>query len=207
MTWGAFAIGYVELGPDYADAAAGMLNASFANNVKPPFDVWSETPGGGCQNFLTGAGGFLQVAFNGYSGLRVNLTAATLHTPALPPGATTSTLRGLAYLGNRVTISYDAATISIALAAAPTAREVDALAERPELRVRYAPVAAPAAVAAAALEPLSRRSQLGRVVLGAGAHVVPPQPLAVVDASGASHGLSAGTPVVLPLQTISVVAA
>jgi hypothetical protein len=214
MTWSAFAIGYVELtrtlGPQYADSAAAMLNASFQNNVKPPFDVWSETPGGGCPNFLTGAGGFLQAAFNGYTGLRVNLTAATLNGPSLPPGATTTTLRGLAYLGNRVTISYDVNTISITLVAPPSAETLDALALRPELRVRYrAPSIVGADVGAAApLAPLSRRSQLGRVVLGGGAlHVVPPRALTVVDAAGGVHALAAGAPVLLPLQTISLVGA
>lgn len=67
--------------------------------LQPPFDVWTETPTGGTPNFLTGAGGFLQVwereeavplypchaciallqtAFSGYTGLRTNDTALTL---------------------------------------------------------------------------------------------------------------------------------
>ena len=77
-----FAVGYIELGPQFAAQAASNFNRSFANAqvtwrglaccsmlfvalllypVQPPFDVWTETPTGGTPNFLTGAGGFLQV--------------------------------------------------------------------------------------------------------------------------------------------------
>jgi hypothetical protein len=45
-------------------------------------------------------------------------------------------------------------------------------------------------------------------VLGGGAlHVVPPRALTVVDAAGSENALSAGAPVVLPLQKISLVGA
>lgn len=204
MTWGMFAIGFIELGAPFAQEAATNFNRSFAN-VRPPFDVWTETPGGGCPNFLTGAGGFLQTAFNGYPGLRVNLTHLTFHNPSLPEGASRVALRAFAYLGNRVTVAYDAGSISIALEAPPAAAEADAWAARPELRVAYA--AQQGARAGRPLPPLSARSPaVGRVPLagaGARAATAAPQPLAVVDAAGARWEL----PVVLPLQTISILAA
>ena len=59
MTWGMFAVSYLELGPSYIDLARSNFNRSFAN-AQPPFLVWTETPSGGTPNFLTGAGGFLQ---------------------------------------------------------------------------------------------------------------------------------------------------
>jgi trehalose/maltose hydrolase-like predicted phosphorylase len=198
MTWGMFAIGYIELGPAFAQEAAGNFNRSFAN-VRPPFDVWTETPGGGCPNFLTGAGGFLQTAFNGYPGLRVNLTHATFHNPRLPEGATRVALRSFAYLGNRVTVAYDESTIAVSLAAPPSAAEVDAWAARAELRVAYAEHAG--ARAGRPLPPLSQRAPaVGRVPL-AGGGAAAPQALRVVDSTGGTWAL----PVVLPLQTVSIV--
>ncbi|RYG51818.1 hypothetical protein EON67_02580 [archaeon] len=50
MTWGMFAAGYATLGE--LDMAAAFFNRSFAN-AQAPFDVWTETPTGGCANFLT----------------------------------------------------------------------------------------------------------------------------------------------------------
>ena len=100
MTWGMFAVGYIEMGPAFAAKAAANFNRSFAN-AQPPFDVWTETPSGGTANFLTGAGGWLQTAFSGYTGLRVNDSALVL-APALPELAAVVQLRGVAYLGARV---------------------------------------------------------------------------------------------------------
>ena len=44
--------------------AAPHFRQGYAN-VQPPFNVWTETPGGGTVNFITGAGGFLQVGWVG----------------------------------------------------------------------------------------------------------------------------------------------
>ena len=55
MTWGMFAVGFIELGKGWEAQAAANFNRSFAN-AQPPFLVWTETPGGGTPNFLTGAG-------------------------------------------------------------------------------------------------------------------------------------------------------
>ena len=110
MTWGMFAIGYVEMGAARAQDAAINFNRSFAN-VHEPFNVWTETPTGGAANFLTGAGGFLQAAFFGYSQLRIGEDAITLK-PQLPEATNNMRLRGVAYLGNKLDISYDAHTIT-----------------------------------------------------------------------------------------------
>jgi hypothetical protein len=191
MTWGMFAVGYIELGPQFAAAAAANFNRSFAN-AQPPFLVWTETPGGGTPNFLTGAGGFLQTAFNGYPGLRVNDTAMAL-LPQLPQGAATLKLRGVAYLGNRLDISYDAAAVTVALQRAPS--RATAGGRR----------GACAACMRPAGEPAQWRSQAGRVVMGGGEREVAQRPLAVVDAAGAARPLTVGAPVTLPLQAIAIV--
>ena len=215
---------YIELGAAYAGVAASNFNRSFAN-VRPPFDVWTETPTGGCPNFLTGAGGFLQTAFNGYTGLRISLSAMTLTWPTLPEGATVVTLRGIAYLGNRITIVIRAASITVTLERAPSSEEVNALVKpagkyagpcdsrngtaRNTCRATLAATAASTSGAAWYVEPLSDRSQLGREVLrldGNKLYVVPPRALAVVDATGDPRPLQPGEPeVIAPRQSISIV--
>ena len=109
MTWGMFCIGFIEL-QMWAEAASNF-NRSFAN-VQAPFGVWSETPSGGCNNFVTGAGGFLQTAFFGYSGLRVNDTSLRLH-PVLPPQTSVVGMHGFAYKGARLNITYTANEIVV----------------------------------------------------------------------------------------------
>ena len=76
MTWGMHAIGHLELGQE--DEASELFNRSylpyvqvtligvllfffFAISTQPPFNMWTEVPGGGgAVNFITGMGGFLQ---------------------------------------------------------------------------------------------------------------------------------------------------
>ena len=115
MTWAMFCVGYISLGQEtYVSKAAAMFNHSFAN-VHPPFGSWMETPSGGTPNFLTGAGGFIQLAYSGYPGLRVNDTHMSLK-PLLPSGLTNIKLRGVAYKGSRLDIAYST-TVSITLLA------------------------------------------------------------------------------------------
>jgi len=194
MTWGMFSAGYVELGEGFESAAAANLNRSFAN-AQAPFLVWTETPTGGAPNFLTGAGGFLQTAFQGYTGLRLNDTALALR-PQLPEGAGTIKLRGFAYRGRRLDIFYNATTLVVE--------------QVPEAAggggVSGAGASACALCMAPAGAPPAARSQWGRVVMGGGAWRVAPAALAVVDAEGVSHALADGAPVALPRQAVGVVA-
>ena len=88
MTWGMFAVGLISLGAGFEAAAASNFNRSYAN-AQPPFLVWTETPTGGTPNFLTGAGGFLQTAYFGYSGLRIGDDNMTIAPSATAAGAAT----------------------------------------------------------------------------------------------------------------------
>jgi len=211
MTWGAFAIGYIELGKGFEQNASSNFNRSFAN-VKPPFDVWTETPTGGCPNFLTGAGGFLQTAFNGYSGLRINMTAASFFNPRVPEGATTTTLRGIAYLGNRLTVVIDLVSISVTLLSTPSSTFIDDLAANPQWRIKYAnmdkkQIKNVQETGRKKLTLLSQRSQLGRVLINSTSTApIPPKPLAVVDSNGKIYPLVVGQTLILSLQTISIIA-
>ena len=192
MTWGMAACGYIELGPQFADVAAQNFNRSFQKNAQPPFLVWTETPSGGTPNFLTGAGGFLQTAFNGYPGLRINDTSLAL-LPQLPPGASTLKLRGVAFWGNRVDFFYNASEIAVALQDTPS--RATAGGRRGACGACMRPAG----------EPALWRSQAGRIVIDE--REVAQRGLAVVDAVGAVHPLVAGMPVTLPLQAISIVGA
>lgn len=63
MTWGIHAIGYLDVF-EFAEADR-LLDRSYKGYQREPFYVWSEVvPGNeGAINFITGAGGFLQVIF------------------------------------------------------------------------------------------------------------------------------------------------
>lgn len=113
MTWAMHAIGHLDNGRP--DLAASLFNRSFAN-VQMSFAVWTETPQGGTTNFLTGAGGFLQGVLMGYAGLRIHDEYLTLR-PALIEGTQSVAVRGLRYRGATIHAQYDAATLTLTLAA------------------------------------------------------------------------------------------
>jgi len=104
MTWGMFSLGYVEL--QQWNEAAKYFNQSYQYNINPPFFAWMETPNGGCNHFLTGAGGFLQGVWAGYGGLRINDDALTF-TPRLTEYTDYIKYRQLNYLGSKVSVSYN----------------------------------------------------------------------------------------------------
>jgi len=108
MTWAIFAIDWMDvaLAPGNAwsgnfSRAAAYFNKGYAN-VQRPFNVWRETPNGGAVNFITGAGGFLQSALFGSSGMRLTNRSLTFNPP--PPsasgGAATSTAIRVSYRGS-----------------------------------------------------------------------------------------------------------
>lgn len=69
MTWGAFAVNWWAAGGE--DGRARECYDRQRDNVRPPFDVWSENrDGSGQVNFLTGIGGHLQSVVYGWFGLR-----------------------------------------------------------------------------------------------------------------------------------------
>merc|ERR1711907_480258 len=104
MYWWAFTTGYEEVGnPKTADS---YLVKSTAKNVYGPFKIWSESQGGGgCPNFLSGAGGYLQSIWAGYGGLRLSDDSLHILAPRVPPGgAKVMVLRNVAYAGAKLEI-------------------------------------------------------------------------------------------------------
>lgn len=214
MTWGMFAVGYIQLGPAYASLAASNFNRSFAN-AQEPFYVWTETPTGGTPNFLTGAGGFLQTAFSGYTGLRVNASGCFFLAPALPEQTRTVGIRGVSFLGVRFSVSYDDTSITFSADAQGAERIVRSPVvsysnpcdfsfgiNATACRLRIASHQTDGSLASVAV-----RAQWGRVRLSDG-HVVAARSLQVVDAAGRRYALVPGEgAVTIPLQTCSVQAA
>ncbi|XP_005941734.1 protein-glucosylgalactosylhydroxylysine glucosidase isoform X2 [Haplochromis burtoni] len=99
MTWGMFAIGWLELGE--AEKAQLLLEKCF-NNIQGPFQVWSESSdGSGAVNFLTGMGGFLQAVLFGYTGFRVQKDCLAFSS-LLPNDVCELCVRGVNYLGSQM---------------------------------------------------------------------------------------------------------
>uniref|UniRef100_A0A6Q2Y5Y2 Protein-glucosylgalactosylhydroxylysine glucosidase n=1 Tax=Esox lucius TaxID=8010 RepID=A0A6Q2Y5Y2_ESOLU len=98
MTWGMFAVGWLELGE--VERAQNLLKKSF-KNIQGPFQVWSESSdGSGAVNFLTGMGGFLQAVLFGYTGFRSKDCLA--FAPLFPDDISQLCIRGISYLGNKM---------------------------------------------------------------------------------------------------------
>ncbi|KAM8891752.1 protein-glucosylgalactosylhydroxylysine glucosidase isoform 2-T2 [Spinachia spinachia] len=99
MTWGMFAIGWLELGE--AEKAQHLLDKCY-KNIQGPFQVWSESSdGSGAVNFLTGMGGFLQAVLFGYTGFRVQKECLAF-SPLLPGDISELCVRGVNYLGSQM---------------------------------------------------------------------------------------------------------
>jgi len=225
MTWGMFTVGYVEEGQ--TAKADTFFPRSYAN-AQEPFDVWTETPSGGAMNFLTGAGGFLQVVLFGYPGLRFNDTHATFK-PTLPPDTTNLKLRGLAYRGHRLDVDITASTVEVSVqkTAAPDrlhslAASMAATTNREYFGGNSHPFCSPDGalssgapdtwgVCRALLE--GALSQQGRVIFPDSAGylartfptapeyvAVKPPALVVVTEDGTHHELDSGSPVVVQLS-------
>ena len=98
MTWGMFAVGYLELGD--TDRAVELFQRSYQPYYHHPFYMWTENVNGtGAINFLTGMGGFLQGIMFGYFGIRTRLDKLEFN-PVLPEDITEMKLTGVDYYSN-----------------------------------------------------------------------------------------------------------
>ncbi|CAC5394365.1 PGGHG [Mytilus coruscus] len=112
MTWGMFAIGWLEL--NQLDKANTLFARQF-DNVREPFYTWSENAQGpGAHNFITGMGGYLQSILFGYGGLRVYDDKLTVNG-ALPLTVTGMNVIGIDYFGGSLDIQFTRSTLSITL--------------------------------------------------------------------------------------------
>jgi len=114
MYWWAVVIAWLSLG-EVAPASAVVTRLSEA--AHGPFRTWVEgnVGGAGCHNFVTAAGGYLQVLWAGYAGVRLTDDALTFHAPQVPPDTSKLVLRGLAYRGSQLKVSITEGTINLVL--------------------------------------------------------------------------------------------
>lgn len=140
MTWAATATGYFAVG----DAVQGerfflkgfqdyvFLPQNWPSSVPPNYLRWCEVAGGGgCQSFLTGAGGFLQSIPFGLLGLRIRNNRTILLMPSkmhLPASADAVAARGIHFFGARLSFelrrrrsAQPTVEIAVALVSAPPA--------------------------------------------------------------------------------------
>lgn len=94
MTWAMHVIGHLDL--NEINEATELFNRSYQPYMRKPFNVWTETMEGvgGAGNFITGAGGFLQLIINGYGGVRLHNDYLKISNIRLPPGTNRLTLNG-----------------------------------------------------------------------------------------------------------------
>lgn len=114
MTWSMFAVGWLEAGN--FSMAEKMLNLSFIPHLIPPFNVWAEgLDGSGTPNFITGAGGFLQLMAFGYPGLRLTDKGLLLKPAVLPRNSSAMALHGVAFMSQRLRIEISKSTVTLQL--------------------------------------------------------------------------------------------
>ncbi|XP_071079962.1 protein-glucosylgalactosylhydroxylysine glucosidase-like [Haliotis cracherodii] len=110
MTWGIFAINWLQLGDK---VKADSLFQRTILNVQKPFYIWTENAdGSGAVNFHTGMGGYLQAVIFGYGGFRIEDTQLAFN-PNLPPSTTRFSITGLDYGGNSVDLAVDATNMTV----------------------------------------------------------------------------------------------
>ncbi|KAG9280778.1 protein-glucosylgalactosylhydroxylysine glucosidase isoform X1 [Astyanax mexicanus] len=112
MTWGMFAVGWLELGE--AEKAQQLIEKCF-KNIQGPFQVWSESSdGSGAVNFLTGMGGFLQAMLFGYTGFRIQKDCLCF-APLMPDDVAVFSVKGVSYLNNKLDWLVQKQEVSVVL--------------------------------------------------------------------------------------------
>lgn len=106
MTWSMHAINHLDL--KHIAEADRLLDKSYSNYIRAPFNVWCEYTSQGCGavNFITGAGGFLQVVLYGYAGIRPRLDHLLIKEPVKLPGVSKYKVQGLKYIGARFSVNF-----------------------------------------------------------------------------------------------------
>ncbi|KAK6180853.1 hypothetical protein SNE40_008830 [Patella caerulea] len=104
MTWGMYAVNWLELGGNKNHADELFLRGT--KNVQKPFYTWTENAdGSGAVNFHTGMGGYLQSVIYGYGGFRINENSLNFN-PQMLPGTSRWNITGLDYRGNSLDFSF-----------------------------------------------------------------------------------------------------
>lgn len=101
MTWSMHALGHLDIGETPNES---LFNSTHLPYIRWPFYTWNEYVNGvrnGAENFITGAGGFLQLIIYGYAGIRLNTDALIINGAQLPPRTTRLYLNGTCSLAQK----------------------------------------------------------------------------------------------------------
>jgi trehalose/maltose hydrolase-like predicted phosphorylase len=119
MTWSMFAMNYGDIGED--DTAASFFSRGYQANSLGAFHDWHEVVGAaGADNFITGAGGFMQSVWGGYGGVRFMDGTLRLQRPRPPPNCTSIQLERVSFRGATMTMTATAGGWSLMLDPMPT---------------------------------------------------------------------------------------
>lgn len=129
-----FAVNYGRIGE--AAKADAFFQRGWVNNILGGMQLWHEVAGGGgANNFITGAGGFLQSVFALYGGLELVGGALHVVAPRPPPNCTGLAVRGARFLGAALDVTVNAAdaffTVTLTAPAAGGSLVLAAPPERP----------------------------------------------------------------------------
>eukprot|EP00041_Stephanoeca_diplocostata_P022033 m.522676 g.522676 ORF g.522676 m.522676 type:complete len:859 (+) comp21968_c0_seq3:119-2695(+) len=115
MTWSMFSVNYGDIYND--TAAAQYFERGYKDNALGNYHDWHEVVGAsGADNFITGAGGFMQSVFAGYGGLRiVGKCTLQLLRPRVLPNSTGLALRRVSFCGSVFNVDISPAQWTIAL--------------------------------------------------------------------------------------------
>jgi len=83
MSFSSYCVQYARLG--LVNKAFEAFKLSYTKNLRPPFNVFAETPTSNNAYFCTGAGGMLQAVICGFGGLDLNQSGIIQHKSVLPP--------------------------------------------------------------------------------------------------------------------------
>lgn len=95
MTWSMHAIGHLDTSSK--PPSERKFNRTYIPYIRLPYFVWNEFVDGvdgGAENFITGAGGFLQLIMHGYAGIRINTDSLSIQRTQLPPNTKKLKLKG-----------------------------------------------------------------------------------------------------------------
>jgi len=93
MSFSSYSIQYARLG--LAKKAYEAFRRSYIRNLRPPFNVFAETPTSNNAYFCTGAGGMLQAVICGFGGLDLTPSGIVQHKSVLPPHWTKLIIKGV----------------------------------------------------------------------------------------------------------------
>lgn len=100
MSWSMYAINYLDL--NLVEIAETYFYKSFELYLHKPFYVWNEVDyitEAAAGNFITGAGGFLQLILNGYGGIRLHSNEMQIMRPRVLPRTESMNIFGIKYRG------------------------------------------------------------------------------------------------------------